>query len=871
MSPEQSRRVDEIFEELADLPQAEQAYILERNCGSDVELKQAVLELLRADAAGHPLLDLNVSSIADRLLELPAQDVSIPGRVDNYLIRKLLGQGGMGAVYLAERKGLGDAVAIKVLRHAWNSLEERRRFASEQRVLASLNHRSIARLYDAGVFDDRQWFAMELVEGEHITEYCKKNRSTLSQRLHLLRAAAEAVSYAHRMLVVHRDLKPSNILVNTDGQAKLVDFGIAKHLSGDREKSGQTTMGSAWLSLNYSSPEQIRGEADSVLFDVYGLGVILYELLTGDPPADLTKASAIELARWLEQDVEPPSKAVRRKQKAGAPVPSFTATPSEWRELDLLCLTACAKQTASRYRSAEDLIRDLDHFLNKKPLDVHPKSLQYRCLKFCSRNRRAVLAAGITVLTFAAIISTFSWRLLLERDRALTSQARTERIHQLMLNLFEGDDEAAGPSESLRVVTLLDRGALAADHLRGESSLQADLQSTLGDLYHKLGRLNQSEPLLRRVYQQRLAQLGPLHPDSIRSEIALSLLLLDRSEKDEAAQLANDALSRVKRQPSRDTALLADALVAQGKVASGKGEYEAAIPLFEQAVKIYSAGPPNADLSEALTALANTEYYLGRLEVADALNQRLLDMDRKMFGEAHPNVGIDLYNLGNIALDRAQYARAEHLFGEGLQINRAWYGLQHPRTASTLLMLGQAVDHLGRPMEAADLYRQALEIYTKVYGQEHERVGQVLNYQGALAMRLGQLSEAQAYFSRAAEVFKKSNNGRDFYAHQLSNLAEVYRRKGNSGRAEGLLQEALGRLESTVPDSRYTGIAQTRMADVLIGEKRYSEAEQHALAGYRILEKLGPGASELEDARQALAAVYTALQQPEKLKAFAAR
>ena len=865
MSPEQTRRVDQIFEELADLPWPEQQSAIEVSCGADLELKAAVLELLRADSAGNPLLDLNVSSFADHLLELPPTAVSIPGRVDSYLIRKLLGEGGMGAVYLAEREGLADTVAIKVLRHAWSSPDERRRFESEQRVLASLNHRYIARLYDAGVFDGRQWFAMELVEGVAIVDYCKQQHSKLRQRLQLFRAVCEAVSYAHAMLVVHRDLKPSNILVNSKGEVKLLDFGIAKRLRHAPDDTQQTTAGSTRLSLNYSAPEQIRGEADSVLFDVYALGVILYELLTGRTPADLTYASAMELTRWLEDDVEPPSVAVRREPTDAAQV---AATPSEWKDLDLLCLTACSKQRDTRYRSVEDLIRDVDHFLKKEPLDAHPPSLRYRCLKFCSRNRRAVFASVLTFLAISAVIAFFSWRLILERDRALVSQARTDRIHHLMLNLFEGDDETAGPADSLRVVTLLDRGALAAEHLSNAPADQSDLQSTLGDLYQKLGRVNQAEPLLRKVYDRRVTQLGPLHPDSIRSEIALSLLLLDRNKKDEAAQLAGDALAKAKRQSSPDRALLADALLAEGRVASGRGEYEEAVPPLSEAVKLYSTGSPTAELSEALTALANTQYYLGRVDLAEPLNQRLLDMDRKLFGEAHPNVGIDLYNLGNIALDRAQFAQAERLFEQALRINRAWYTTEHPRTANTLLMLGQAVDSLGHPREAADLYQEALDIYTRVYGKEHERIAQVLTYQGSLAMKLGQLDQAAGYFGRAAEIFKKTNNGRDLYAQEISNIAEVYRRKGNYVRAEELLQEALSRLVSFAPASRYTGITQTRMAICLIGQKRYRDAEEHAVAAYGILEKNGPASVELQDARQAVVAIYTALGQPDKLKLY---
>ena len=868
MSPERRRRVDELFDRVADLPPPDQRRALEAECGEDRDLMVAVTELLQADAAGHPLFGRNIVSLADELLTDPRKEVLVPGEVGRYLIRERLGQGGMGTVYLAERKGLGDRVAIKFLRHSWSSPSERRRFSSEQRTLASLNHRYIARLYDAGVFEDTPWFVMEWVQGAPLTKYCQEHRCALRERLLLFRAACEAVSYAHRMLTIHRDLKPSNILVNTDGEVKLVDFGVAKQLDCISPGAGQTTTSLCPFSLNYAAPEQVRGEAVSVLADVYALGIILYELLTGSLPADLTNASALELSRWLEEDVQPPSMAARRRQPGDSPSSPALATPSQWRDLDLLCLTACRKSKDRRYRSVDDLIRDLDHFLKNEPLEAHPESLQYKLVKFCSRNRRTVFAAALVLTTIVAMSFFFTWRLLAARDRALASQARTERIHRLMLNLFEGDDESAGPAGNLRVVTLLDRGALSIASLSAEPAVQADLQATLGDLYYKLGHPDRAEPLLRAAFARRVALLGAAHPDSIRSQINLALFLLDRGRSDEANRLAQDALTKVRQHHPRDNSLLSAALLGVGKIASRQGAYDRAEPLLDQVVKLYSGGPPSTAFLEALTVLANTEYYLGRVDASESLNQRLLAMDRQLFGEAHPNVAVDLFNLGDIALDRGQYAKAEQLFRKSLQINSAWYSPRHPKAASDLVMIGQAVDYLGRTKEAKNLYAQALDIYTAVYGKEHIRVGQVINYQGALSLKLGKLDEAEKQFTRAAEIFKKTlGDQHEFYAHQLSNLGAVYVKKRQYLRAERLLQAALDRLVPALPSQRYTGIAHIRMANALIGQRRYRDAKPHALAGYRIFQSLGASSpAELQSARQTLAVIHKALRQPEKLQ-----
>jgi eukaryotic-like serine/threonine-protein kinase len=370
MSAGKLARMEEIFEQVVDLPPSEQQTLLNDLCGNDAELKEEIAALLEADACGHhPALRHELPGMARHLLETDSPG-AIPSRFGRYLIRGYLGQGGMGRVYLAEREDLGDKVAVKFLQDAWTSPVDRRRFAQEQRLLAGLNHPNIARLYDAGVEHGTPWFAMEYVEGVPIDRYCRTGNIPLEDRLKLFRTACEAVAYAHRNLTVHLDLKPSNILVTQDGTVKLLDFGIARNLEQESGEGDRTKTSLRLFSLNYAAPEQIRGEVLDVQTDVHGLGVVLYELLTGITPADLSNAGVAELMKFSEEEVERPSVADRKSGQA-----VIRASKAAWSDLDVLCLTTLRRERGRRYPTVEALIRDLDHFLKHEPLEARGDSL----------------------------------------------------------------------------------------------------------------------------------------------------------------------------------------------------------------------------------------------------------------------------------------------------------------------------------------------------------------------------------------------------------------------------------------------------------------------------------------------------------------
>ena len=356
LSGEYWERLQELFHAAVDRPRDEWRPILQ-SLSDDPETVERVVAMLDADVGHSSVLDRDSVSLASTLLDDSAS--AIGRRIGPYRLTRMIGEGGMGVVYLAERDDLGTTAAVKVLRDAWVSPGRRERFAAEQRTLAQLNHPAIARMYDAGTLQDgTPWIVMEHVEGVPLTDACRARGLGIRERLLLFRTVCEAVVHAHQHLVVHRDVKPSNILVRDDGSVKLLDFGIAKQLEqlsdADRTQTGLRLMTPA-----YAAPEQVRGEPVGVYTDVYSLGVVLYELLAGRLPHDLPARTpgAVERA-ILESEPDPASAAARTGRG-----PLVGATRAQRSDLDVLCATAMHREPARRYASVDALIRDVDHFL----------------------------------------------------------------------------------------------------------------------------------------------------------------------------------------------------------------------------------------------------------------------------------------------------------------------------------------------------------------------------------------------------------------------------------------------------------------------------------------------------------------------------
>jgi eukaryotic-like serine/threonine-protein kinase len=418
MDPARWERVQALFHCAVDLEDSARSRFLDASCHGDGALRAELERMLDQDARA-TLLDRDVTDVAEGLLGDALS--SVFRESSPYRIQRRLGEGGMGVVYLAERTDLGNPVAIKILRDGWLSPARRERFAIEQRTLAQLNHPFIARLYDADVLPDgTPFFVMEYVEGVPLTQYCQQRNCPLDARLRLICAACEAVLYAHQHGVIHRDLKPSNILVKDDGTVRLLDFGIAKPIENFGDRNQPTLTGLRLMTPAYASPEQIRGEKVGIQSDVYSLGVILYELLTGRLPVDLSNRTPAETEKIVaEQERERPSAAARRGARPGESGAGVAVTKkSDWADLDVLCMTAMHPDVQRRYRSAAAIIRDIDHYTRREPLEARPDSFVYRAAKFVRRQRPVVVAgalacaavAGLAGLAFSPSLHTgFPW------------------------------------------------------------------------------------------------------------------------------------------------------------------------------------------------------------------------------------------------------------------------------------------------------------------------------------------------------------------------------------------------------------------------------------------------------------------------------
>jgi serine/threonine-protein kinase len=825
-------RLQALFHQAVDRPAPERVAFLRQACADDPALADEVLAAVAEDEQGDSLLDRGVEHAAERLIGTAIERLR---EIGPYRLIRTIGEGGMGVVFLAERTDLGTFAAVKILRDAWLSPSRRQRFAAEQRTLARLNHPRIARLFDAGTLGDgTPWIVMEFVEGMPLTGHATAASLTVESRLRLFLDICEAVQYAHRHLIVHRDLKPSNVLVTAAGQVKLLDFGIAKDLAAARlAEAGQTI--ARLLTPAYAAPEQARGEPAGVQSDVYSLGVILHELLTGQAPG------------------------------------SGERRPTGVADLDVLCLTASHADTARRYVSVEALARDVAHYLASEPLEARGDSLRYRAGKFARRRWRPLAVAAAIAMAVVSVVAFYTVRLADARNAALAEALRTRRIQSMMLALFNGGDQAAGPAEDLKVVTLVERGLREAQGLTAEPRVQADMYDALGGIYQKLGDLPRADQLLTAALATRRSQSGPASNDVATSLVSLARLRVAQARFDDAERLVREALGI--RRAGGSPAAIADASTALGEVLVEKGDYPAAIAVLEAVAAGRASEGETQERAATLRQLVNANFYAGRFDRAEEVGRRVLAMSRRVHGARHPLVADDLVNLGAIAHERGRYTDAEQAYREALAITEAWYGPDHTRTASTLTMLGRTLVRQNRYDEGVACLRRALAVQERVYGPVHPAVASAVNDLGTVALARKRLDEADAAFSRMAEIYRAVYAGGHYLIGiALSNLGSVAMERPDYPRAERLYREAIAIFSATQsPTHLNVGIARIKLGRALLREGHPADAEPEILAGMNVL--LGqtvPSVGWLRNAREDLVALYSQTRQPEKAARYRA-
>lgn len=754
-------RAQAILEAALAVPDAMRDDVIRANCAGDESLRVEVERLVAAAT--------DVDGFAARL----SARLGVPGvgegsasdrRIGRYRLMELLGRGGMGVVYRAERTDgeFEHEVALKLLPVGFETSQRVARLQAERQILARLRHPNIAMLLDGGVTDEgTPYFVMELVDGIPLDAWADERTLTVRARVELMLAVLGAVEYAHRNLVVHRDLKPGNILVRSDGTPKLLDFGIARVLEAAEagEPSTLTQQGRP-ITPAYASPEQIRGEAVTTASDVYALGVLLYQLVSGHLPYDEDQALAVA----TREQRTPPRLAERYLQLPEAQETVATARSTTrlalartlQSDLGWIVLKAVDPDPERRYTGAMALAEDLRRWLAHEPVTARAPSKLYVAGRFVRRNRWAVGAAVVfaSLVVGSAVLATVQQRTTaLARDRAQTEAAKAREVTSFLLSLFRANEPTDEPTDTVTARTLLARGAERADALESEPAVQAEVLRAVASAYREIGRADLALPLAERA----LARSRATASDSLSTATSASLLgriALDLGDFPRADSMARNALVLLRAQATPDSERLAEALNELGRSQQELGSLDAADTLFRGALALYEKRGQE-DTRAGLTVLNNLATVAGeRGEFAQAeqLTRSLLERRRRSLGDRHADVAETLVNLGYLSMRQGRLDDARVAYTDALELRRRLDGPAHPASIRILSNLGTLEGRAGNFAAADTILPAVVQLYVRLFGERHPTVATALTNLGTLRHQEGRLTDALALHRQSLAI-----------------------------------------------------------------------------------------------------------------------
>ncbi|MFK8031490.1 MAG: tetratricopeptide repeat protein [Gammaproteobacteria bacterium] len=811
----------QLAEAVRELPAEERATRIETACGNNAELFDKVQALL-ATPTSAVLMTGGAQSLAGDALEATARDLIddfSPGdQVGTYRLVKELGVGGMSRVYLAVREGVEfeQHVAVKLMRaFSTAQADSRARFEREQQVLASLSHPHIASIIDGGVTpSDRPFLVMEYVAGQTITEYCQRHQPDLEARLNLFVDVCAAVDHAHRGLVVHRDLKPSNILVDKEGQVKLLDFGIAKLLD-ETGSADLTRTGLMMMTPQYAAPEQVTGSRITMSTDVYALGLILYEVLTDKRAWEAEGLSISEqLLHICEKDPTPPSTAN----------PATPWSSSLRGDLDLIVAKALSKTPAERYPSCADLVRDLEFWRRGEPVSAHAPSSFYRLQKFTRRHWMGVLGT----LTSVGIVGFFIVTLLqqqesirLERDRAQDAQAATGAVNRFLIDeLLGATSSDAAYGRDVPVSLMLERAeATAGRAFAGQPALEASVRETLSRTFMRLGDLERATKNLE-LAQNRLSDYASNSPaDLNRLELVKIELQIAQGDAQGASDAANALLGR---QPTSTETLEIDLIAALVLLARAQVKLDN-LPQAQENLSIAIAAlerdyPDRWRLrSQAQLDLVKVLYEQREPAPALALLQKRLALQTRFLGENHPDILTTLQWQSSVLsrLENEQeslkvaelaYSLAQRVFGE-----------LHPEAANAANTLARIYVRVQRYDESVTLFEQTYNSKRVVHGEDHPDTLMAQQNLGVALSYAGRLNEAESVKREAFIGFKNLYGERNSSTiRALKNLSNTLQDRGKTEEHREVVQQLVGIAKSFENDDEADPIRLNDAADLLL-------------------------------------------------------
>jgi serine/threonine protein kinase/tetratricopeptide (TPR) repeat protein len=793
----------------------------------------------------------------------------------SYRLVSVIGQGGMGSVWLAERCDgrFEGRAAVKLLNFALVGRAGEERFRHEGNFLAKLTHPHIAHLIDAGVSPAGQpYLVLEYVDGQSIDRYCHEQGLGVEARIHLFLDVLEAVAHAHANLIVHRDIKPANVLVNVYGQVKLLDFGIAKliddeaHWDGSQDSAAGplTREAGAVLTPNFAAPEQLARGQITTATDVHALGLLLYLLLTGQHPFGEAVHSPATLIRAIVE-VEPrrmstvvvgrsdgSDASTNHAARCGITVNSLRRTLRG--DLDTIVAKALKKDPSDRYASVTALADELRRFLRHEPISARPDTLSYRTARFVRRRVRGVATTAAVVIMLGALTIFYTTRLAAERDRAqqeasraTQAAAKAAQVSEALTGLLMGVDPFANPGarDGVSVRGMLDAGAdRVQKELAAQPEAQAEIFTVLGRLYRRYGVYDKAQDFLQQALVSGQKVFGPEHVRVAQTLNDLGALQSDKGDYDSALRHLERALVMRRRLLGNEHEDVAVTLVEIGRLYQDQGFNQRAEPLLREALAIRRIvlGDEHGEVANSMTGLASVLRLNGDFAAAETLLRQSLALNRQARGEDHANNGTTLHDLALAVAARGDDAAAEQLFRQALTIHRRAIGDKHPTVAASLNGLSRVLAAQRRHAEAAAALQEALDIAQSALGGTHQLVA--------------------------------------IYA---INLAAVQLARNHAPEAESLLRDGLRIRQlapGIVPSRRRTfleddwSIAATRslLGAAMLAQRHYGEAETLLLDAQRDLEAMSPRPQHAIKATMArLIELYDAWQKPDQAAYYRAQ
>jgi serine/threonine protein kinase/tetratricopeptide (TPR) repeat protein len=852
MNVARRRFVDALFEEALDLPPDAQAALLAARCGHDAALRDEVSELLRLSRASAPDFGLPSEEFRQAAMQsaghCPAPDPQqrerdrdgesegdgdrasegrtevIGERIGGWRVLREIGRGGMGAVYLVERVGVEFAQrgALKLVEGSGRLEDVHRRLERERRILASLSHPHIAQLLDGGrASDGRPYLVMEYVEGRHIDRFCDEERLTIGERLDLFSHVCAALQQAHRQLVVHRDVKPSNIIVTADRHPILLDFGIARLLSADQEHDGAMTGPAARiLTPDYASPEQVRGDPVAIASDVYQLGLLLYELLTGARAQSIAGASP-RTPRTLEQlvcETEPMRPSVRARGLSLETCAARRSTPRMLSrtlrgDLDSVILCALRKEPERRYGSIADMLDDIDRHRRGVPLRAGAESTAYRARKFLARNRTAAAWASAGIIAAIALLVIVGGA----RIRAAREAAEARQMERLLAQLFTVPNRALTGRPPAALDYVRQAVELTRRQLANQPESQARLLTLLGQTATNLGNYELSNEVLSQALGLRITTAGA---ESLETAEALTVLAQGQhylGHYDEAEASLRRALSIRRQRLGAGDSLTIETTLNLGDLLHTRGNLTAAEALLRGAVDVLRKRPeqqPPRQSQRAEPAPPPERPSGGRLADIDKLARSLRD-------------------LGNVLRDRGVFEESEACYREAVALLMKLHGESHVAVAETNAYFGRLLVRRGKLEEAETRLEHSLSSLRRSFEGEHPLTGTTLRELGLLRIRQERFAEAERALADAQDVFRIwVGEDHPMVPRARAHQAELALRRGDHVDAVRLARLTLDQFRRLRLDDHPSAIdARLTLGQALLSLGRTTEAERELAAG----------------------------------------